>query len=51
MPGQAACDSLDIAADMFPDMRQQALIDMLVLAGLCALLWKAPPLYGSDRDR
>ena len=50
MPGQAACDALDIAADLFPDMRPQALIDKLVITGLCALRWKAPFLYGSDRD-
>lgn len=50
MPGQAACDALDIAADLFPNMRPQALIDKLVITGLCALRWKPPSLYGSDRD-
>ena len=50
MPGRAACDALDIAADLFPDMRPQALIDKLVITGLCALRWKPPSLYGSDRD-
>lgn len=50
MPGQAACDELDLAADLFPEMRIQALIDKLVITGLCALRWKAPSLYGSNRD-
>ncbi|HAL37903.1 MAG TPA: hypothetical protein DCP03_07215 [Polaromonas sp.] len=51
MPGNAAYDALGLAADMFPNMRPQALIDKLVITGLCAMRWKAPPLYGSDRDR
>ena len=51
MPGQAAFDALALAADMFPNMRPQALLDKLVITGLCALRWKAPSLYGSDRDR
>ena len=51
MPGGAAVDALGIAAAMFPDMRPQALLDKLVITGLCALHWKAPALYGSDRDR
>ena len=51
MPGQAAFDALSLAADMFPDLRTQALIDKLVITGLCALQWKAPALYGNDRDR
>jgi hypothetical protein len=51
MPGGAAVDALGIAAAMFPDMRQQALIDKLVITGLCALHWKPPMLYGADRDR
>lgn len=51
MPGQAAFDALSLAADKFPDLRTQALIDKLVITGLCALHWKAPALYGADRDR
>lgn len=51
MPGQAAFDALSLAADMFPNLRTQALIDKLVITGLCALHWKAPALYGADRDR
>lgn len=51
MPGQGAFDALSLAADMFPNLRTQALIDKLVITGLCALHWKAPALYGADRDR
>lgn len=51
MPGNAAFEALGLAADMFPDMRAQALIDKLVITGLCALHWKPPSLWGSDRDR
>ena len=51
IPGQAAFDALGLAAEMFPDMRPQALLDKLVITGLCALHWKAPMLYGADRDR
>ena len=50
MPGLAAIEALGLAAVMFPEMRQQALIDKLVITGLCALRWKAPSLYGSNRD-
>ena len=51
MPGQAAFDALGIAGAMFPNMRPQAVLDKLVITGLCALRWKAPALYGGDRDR
>ncbi len=51
MPGQAASDALGLASEMFPTMRQQALIDKLLITGLCALHWKRPMLYGADRDR
>jgi len=50
MPGNAALDALALAGEMFPNMRAQALIDRLVITGLCALHWKPPALYGSDRD-
>ena len=50
MPGSAAFEALGLAAEMFPNMRAQALIDKLVITGLCALHWKAPALYGADRD-
>lgn len=50
MPGQAAHDALALAAEMYPDMRPQALIDKLVITGLCALHWKPPSLYGANRD-
>ena len=42
MPGQAAFDALGIAGAMFPNMRPQAVIDRLVITGLCALHWKPP---------
>lgn len=51
MPGQAAFDALGLASEMFPTMRPQALLDKLVITGLCALHWKPPMLYGADRDR
>lgn len=51
MPGSAALEALQLAAAMFPDARPQALLDRLVITGLCALHWKAPALYGADRDR
>lgn len=51
MPGGAAVDALAVASGMFPNMRPQALLDKLVITGLCALHWKAPTLYGGDRDR
>jgi len=51
MPGSAAVDALGIAAAMFPDMRSQALLDKLVITGLCALHWEPPKLWGNDRDR
>ena len=50
MRGQAAFDALGLAAKRFLNMRPQALIDKLVITGLCALNWKAPALYGADRD-
>lgn len=51
MPGKAAFDALALAAEMFPTMRPQALIDKLLITGLCALHWRQPMLYGADRDR
>ncbi len=51
MPGSAALEALVLAGAMFPNTRPQALLDRLVITGLCALQWKAPALYGSDRDR
>ena len=51
MPGSAAFEALRLAGAMFPNTRPQALLDKLVITGLCALHWKAPALYGADRDR
>jgi hypothetical protein len=51
MPGQAAFDALALASEMFPTLKPQALIDKLLITGLCALNWKPPMLYGVDRDR
>ena len=51
MPGSAALEALRLAGAMFPNTRPQALLDKLVITGLCALHWKAPALYGADRDR
>ena len=51
MPGNAAFEALGLASDLFPNLRPQALIDKLVITGLCALHWKPPSLWGTDRDR
>ena len=54
MPGAAALEALDVAAAMFPDTRQQALLDKLVITAVSALAhkhWHAPHLGGRDRDR
>lgn len=51
MPGNAALEALGLAGEMFPNMRPQAVLDKLVITGLCALRWKPPALYGDDRDR
>ena len=51
MPGSAALEALELAAAMYPDARPQALLDRLVITGLCALQWKPPMLFGTDRDR
>lgn len=51
MPGQAAFDALALAAEMFPNLRPQAVIDKLVITGLVALHWQPPNLWGTDRDR
>jgi hypothetical protein len=53
MPGNAALDALALAAKMYPHMRQQALIDRLVIVAVSALKheqWKPPYLGGRDRD-
>jgi hypothetical protein len=53
MPGQAAQDALALAAERFPNARPQALIDKLVITGLCAMNWKLPELpklWGNNRD-
>ena len=54
MPGDAACNALALAAQMFPNLRCQALLDKLVITGVSALHhqhWKPPGLYGNDRDK
>ena len=53
MPGAAALDALNLAAEMFPDARLQALLDMLVITAVSALAhkhWQPPRLWGRDRD-
>ena len=50
MPGQAGFDALALAAEMFPNLRPQALIDKQVITGLVALYWEPPRLYGHNRD-
>lgn len=54
MPGDAAYTALVLAAEMFPNLRTQALIDKLLITGVSALChqhWKPPGLYGKDRDK
>lgn len=54
MPGDAACSALALAAQMFPNLRTQALIDKLVITGVSAINhqhWKPPGLYGKDRNK
>ncbi len=51
MPGEAALQALAMAQRMRPELRRQDLIDLLVIHGLWALQFRAPPLLGRDRDR
>ena len=58
MPGDAALDALNLAADMFPKLRTQALIDRLVIVAVSAMHhaehhtpWQPPCVWGTDRDR
>lgn len=56
MPGKAALAALSLAAEQFPKLRQQALIDRLVITAASALAhhqdrWTPPSLWGHDRDR
>ena len=53
MPGSAALNALDLADAMFPTLRNQALIDKLVITAVSALAyqhWQPPALWGHDRD-
>ena len=53
MPGSAALDALALAGAMFPKLRNQALLDKLVITAVSALAyqhWRAPTLWGRDRD-
>ena len=58
MPGDAACDALALARDMFPKLRTQALLDRLLITAVSALHhavqhkpWQPPSIWGTDRDR
>jgi hypothetical protein len=54
MPGDAACEAIELAAAKFPSLRTQALIDKLIITGVSALLhsrWKPLGFSGKDRDR
>jgi len=53
MPGGAAVNALGIAAAMFPNLRNQDLLDKLVITAVSALAyqhWRPPTLWGRDRD-
>lgn len=50
-PGSAAREALEIAQRLYPENNAQALLDRLIIAGLVALQWKPPSLYGRDRER
>jgi len=52
-PGQAALDALDVAEGLRPDLRQQELIDWLLIVGVSAVThqhWSPPQLLGDRRD-
>ena len=58
MPGDAALDALNMAADLFPKLRTQALLDRLLITAVSALHhaaqhkpWQPPGMCGTDRDR
>ena len=54
MPGAAAMTALELAAEMYPRLRTQELIDKLVITGLAAMRhrpWQPPHLSGHDRDK
>ena len=58
MPGDAALDALNMAADLFPKLRTQALLDRLLITAVSALHhaaqhkpWQPPGMWGNDRDR
>ena len=58
MPGTAALDALALAEDMYPNLRTQALIDRMVIAGVSAIQhsaqykpWQPPSMWGTDRDK
>ena len=57
MPGNAALEALALAGEILPKLRQQALIDRLVITAVHALVherqykrWEPPRLWGHDRD-
>lgn len=54
VPGSAALEALEAAADLFPGLGRQAIIDRLVIVGVAAYLsdhWRIPDLPGSSRHR
>ncbi len=53
MPGKAAQAALRTAEQRRPDLRQQALIDWIVIVGVSAIEhhpWCPPALHGRNRD-
>jgi hypothetical protein len=57
MPGDAALDALNLAVEVFPNLRMQALLDRLVITAVSATHhaahhkpWQPPGLSGIDRD-
>lgn len=54
VPGGAALEALEIAERLYPHLRRQAVIDMLVINGLFLLRrppWVPPQLWGNNRDQ
>lgn len=58
MPDDAALDALALAEEMYPELRTQALIDLLAITAVSALHhaakhkpWQPTGMWGAHRDR
>jgi hypothetical protein len=57
MPGDAAMEAINLAVEVFPNLRMQALLDRLVITAVSAIHhaahhkpWQPPYLTGNSRD-